>query len=598
MNNHPSRRTRLFPIFVLGVAIVASSLLAGCPSQLRRYRLADPLWEDPDRNPVQVKPEEYYSPFASDVLDQTLFWPVSRVLSVDVVVPSVNVNSMDEVPNSSWFTNRIGNAAGTGEPWTLEDTARGSCPDELLSVDGPWTVTAAKPNGANPGFIIKGNDGKGYLLKMDGGFTAGERATAADVFGSRLYEAVGYNSPCNFIVFFDPAILQIDPDATTTDELGKKNPMTQEDVDQVLAMALVRPDGRLRASASLFLSGKPLGPWRYNSTRLDDPNDVVRHEDRRDLRGARVLASWLNHFDAREQNTLTMWVEEDGRNYVKHHYIDFGDCFGSRWAQDGLSRRFGYSHYLHLGHVLSDLFTFGAIPRPWQQVSISEVAPGLGYFDVEHFDPPKWKAGYPNPAFTRMQDEDGAWMARILAHVTDDHVRTMLDEAQMADKVSEEELYKTIIGRRQRILEHYLRVRSPLTNVETRSTDGQERVCFTDLAVATRVTDPRLVRYESRMYYGRFSEPAWGRQEFADSPIEGPQSCIALVEGDQRPARHHPTAGPGSAERYAILDIITWVQDGGPAIPPLRLHLYDMGDEGFRLVGIERPGDDSPPGHR
>lgn len=569
-------------------------LQAGCATTIRRYPLAEPLWEDPDRNNVGTEPKEYYSGFAWDTIDQTLFWPVTRVLSVDVIVPSINVNAFDEVPNSSWFENRI----GLGEDWTLEDSARGSCPDELLSTDGPWTVVAAKPNGANPGFIVKGDDGHGYMLKMDGGFTAGERATTADVFGSRLYQAAGFHAPCNTIVFFDPVILAIDPDATTVDLRGKKQPMTREDVDAVLDMALVLPDGRLRASASLFLPGKPIGPWTYQGTRVDDPNDVIRHEDRRDLRGARLIAAWLNHFDAREQNTLAMWAEQDGRQFVMHHYLDFGDCLGSRWEIDGLSRRFGYSHYLHIGHVLTDFITLGAIPRPWHQVQLSEVAPTLGYFDAEHFDPPQWKAGYPNPAFTRMQAGDGAWMARILAHVTDDHLRVMLAEGQMGDEQAETELLRILVARRDKILDHYLLVRSPLAHFETLDDPDWPRLCFTDLALTTGVTDGRAVRYQSRMYFGDFDTPRWTRDENTGELLDGTPYCVDLVQDGERPAARHPLSAPAAAARYAILDLLVITEPGEDPQTPARLHFYDLGDAGFRLVGIERPGNDRAPGKR
>jgi len=358
-------------------------------------------------------------------------------------------------------------------------------------------------------------------------------------------------------------------------------------------MALVAVDGLLRASASLFLPGTPLGPWTYQGTRADDPNDVIPHEDRRELRGARVLAAWLNHFDAREQNTLAMWLEEEGRTFVRHHYIDFGDCFGSRWDIDLLSRRFGHSHYLHVGHVTADFLTFGAIRRPWDTVEVSEAAPMFGYFDAHHFVPQRWKPGYPNPAFVAMRDEDGAWMARIIAQVTDDHVEAMLDEARMIDPVAERELFRTLVARRSKLLAYYLPLRSPLTHFEVG--DGGDEVCFTDLALRSEVHEPRTVRYESRMYFGSFGEPRWVRQEHALNAPQGSRGCVQLVQEGARPSARHPQAAADSVARYAVLDLIVHPEPGADPIPPARLHFYDLGETGFRLVAGERPADDRPP---
>ena len=569
------------------IAVLAHTV--GCGSSVRPFPLADPLTEDPDRQHVEERPETYYSPFGWDGLDQTFFRPLTRVFAVDPPGPAANVNAFDEVPNSSWFQNRIGETA-----MTPEELARGACPDERIDMSGPWEVTAAKPNGANPGFIIRAADGRRYLLKFDGQLQP-ERATSADVFGSRLYHAVGFHSPCNFIVSFDRDQLVMDPDAEVTNSIGEKVPMTEEDVETVLAAAVILPNGQMRASASLFLTGRPVGPWRYEGTWSADPNDVVDHQDRRELRGGRVLAAWLNHFDTREQNTLAVWMEEEERSYVEHFYIDFGDCFGSDWDWDQLTRRLGHSNYLDLEHVFVDFITLGLISRPWEESERSEIAPEFRYYDVNHFTPQDWRPGYPNPTFARMLDGDAAWMARIIAHIDDEALRAMLNESRISVPDRDEELFRILIGRRDRVLEHYLRVRSPLSHFEVEGEGAQQRLCATDLAVMSGIVDGRVARYESQMYFGDWEEPVWSRNEPLDAVNERGELCIPLLENGSRPADRAGSADEDSLDRYAILDLSVVPEPGAEALPPARLHFYDTAATGFRLVGIERPEDASPP---
>ena len=116
---------------------------------------------------------------------------------------------------------------------------------------------------------------------------------------------------------------------TFIDHYGKRRAMTQRDLDAV--MAKVRPGSEarfVRLPAASF-PAQPVGPFRYNGTRSDDPNDTVPHEHRRDLRGLRVFAAWLGHDDSKSLNTLDTLVKENGAQYLRHYLIDFGASLGS-----------------------------------------------------------------------------------------------------------------------------------------------------------------------------------------------------------------------------------------------------------------------------
>ena len=58
-------------------------------------------------------------------------------------------------------------------------------------------------------------------------------------------------------------------------------------------------------------------------------DDIYPHERRRELRGMRVFAAWLNHDDARSINSIDSYVEHNGRHYIRHYLQDFGSNLGS-----------------------------------------------------------------------------------------------------------------------------------------------------------------------------------------------------------------------------------------------------------------------------
>ncbi len=567
-----ARAGRSLPRVMAGLAL---ALLAGCASSPGRFPLRDPLWQDPDQAPFGPIPEEYVSPMVWDVGDQSVFYPLTRVFAVDPAGEALNVNALDEVPDSSWFTNRIGQRA-----MSPAEVALGPCAPGEDHVPTPWTVIGAKPNGANPGFLIKDASGKRHLVKFDGQ-VQGPRATTADVIVSKLYHAVGYTVPCNRIVFFERGQVTIGEGATSESSSGEEEPLTQAHLEEVYAKAQGLPDGRLRASASEFLEGKPIGPFTYQGRRSDDPNDVIEHQDRRELRGMRLLAAWTQHFDAREQNTLAMWIETGpGQGYVRHDVIDFGDCFGSVWEPPSLGRRLGHSHYVDLQETLDDWLTLGLRERPWDRARFGPSGKVFGYYDVKDFEPEAWKPGYPNPAFRRMSERDGAWMARILSSFSDDILSALVREGKMNDALLESELLRILKGRRERILERYLGKLSPLTRPELRrGTDAE--LCLRDLASASGLQPERARRYAVTVHTGAGpGTPLPGIKQ-----VIGQRVCATLPR--------LPGASP-QAPGYLVVDWVSQTEQR-EAEYPARVHLYDLGPGGLRVVGLERPGSFDPP---
>ncbi|MBL9027913.1 MAG: hypothetical protein JNL21_37320 [Myxococcales bacterium] len=578
---------------ILGIAAVL--LAAGCSDQPRRFPLRDPVWVDDDLRPVSVpcyehedddgkkethcRPKEYVSPFAWDVAEKTLFRPLVQLFAADLGFEAKNVNSMDEVPDSSWFTNRIG-----VRPMTKEEVAKGSCPDEMLDPsldpDGSWVIDQGKPNGANPGFRIN-IKGKGkFMLKADQA-REGEKATGATAIASRLYHAAGWYAACDTPVYIDKKLLQLTPGLKFADNSGVERAFDDAKLSSILEGAQKR-DGKYRMLASRWLSGRTIGPFKYEGTRSDDPNDVVPHEDRRDLRGARLIAAWLGHFDSREQNSMTTWHSVDKENKdispgnTIHWYIDLGDCFGSHWEWESLNRRINKSYYFDPADIGLDFITLGIYERPWDRATVTPGAELFAYFPNDEFEPEGWKGGYPNPAFARMTTLDGHWAARIVTRFDDELIAAAVKVGDYTEPFHTEVLTKALIKRRNKIREHYFAKLSPIADLAVRG----EELCGTDLAREAKTWPDTRFTYKATAWLGTMLDRT---QAAGVRAAPGGEVCVKLPRvGQGGLPDEHP-------ERYLVVDIENGIAEG-----PLRAHLYDLGSKGFKLVGIERPEDTDP----
>jgi hypothetical protein len=326
----------------------------------------------------------------------------------------------------------------------------------------------------------------------------------------------------------------------------------------------------VRLSASQWLSNPVLGPFTYEGTRDDDPNDVIPHQDRRELRGGRLLAAWLNHFDSREQNTMTTWIaaghdKKSSPGHIRHYYLDFSDSFGSEWDWDGISRRLGHSYYLDVGDISEDFLTLGLLHRPWDRARRTPGAALFGYYTDHDFVPDAWKAGYPNPAFSHMTERDGAWMARILARFPREQLHALVQLGDFTAAEHAEFLERTLIERWQRILRRYFANLSPLADVTLQGTE----LCAVDLSRRAHVYAMPTYHYRALRSDGPGSKP----RQLALRSTGNDTTCVQL--------------GPPSNAQYLIVSIHNGVTKG-----PLEAHLYDLGEQGYRLVGLVRPEPD------
>ena len=354
---------------IVSAAACAAALLSANDAPAPTFLPDDPIRTDNDTRLDAGRAAKDPLGTYADFVVNTIMSPGDRR-----DVQAQNVNTLDEVPDSSWFTNRIG-----ARPMTLDEIARG--PDQVDRLDkDDWVVVSGKSTGRQAGFVaVSASDPtrQRYQIEFDPKGNP-EMATGAEIIGTAIYHAIGFNVVETYLIDLDPETLTIAPSATVGRGLEKRR-FTRRDLDGLLRRSARKPNGRYRASASRYAAGRDLGPFRYYGTRPDDPNDIYPHEHRRELRGNRVFCAWLNHDDSRAVNSLDMLVGPEGRQHVKHYMFDFGSILGSGTSEED-HPWVGHEYVVEPRPGLKTLASFGLWRRPFMRVQAPSHLPAAGNF--------------------------------------------------------------------------------------------------------------------------------------------------------------------------------------------------------------------------
>jgi hypothetical protein len=503
------------PLFAIALVWLVSGALAGGPPGLRPPLRADPDDRDIPKPARQEVSELYAIVYNSWVRHLS---PEHGALAAHDK-GALNVNAWDEVPDSTWFTGRMGLRS-----LTFEEILKGLGGDPPRS--GEWVVQRVGVEGYTPKLRIGDSAGHRYWVKFDLP-DALERNSGAERISTLVFHAAGYNVPHNSIVLFRASDLRLDAKSEYEDALGKRRRMTPADLDAAFAKLKPVRDALYRAEASLFIEGEDIGKFKYDGTRKDDPNDIIPHELRRELRGLRVIASWINHVDVGDKNTTDFFrARGRDRGFVKHYLLDFGSTLGSGDFTNG-PYRVGHEYLFDGQAMRHSLVTAGIWRRPWD-VRGEIRYPEVGYYDAELFEPESWKPNYPNLAFVRMDDGDGYWGAKIVTAFSDDTVRKFAEAGQYSRAKVTLHVADTLKRRRDAIGRYWLDRVTPLEEIRL---DG-DRLRFRDLAV-----ERGYVEAASRSYR-LWLEDAGGKR-LSDPRSCQPGDCAlpAGIKGNSAPDR-------------------------------------------------------------
>lgn len=458
---------RLWTPCALAAVVVALSVAATAQQRPRFYQ-DDPLWNEPITSVTGAKRHEPTLFF--DTVENVFAKPGDP----DLDQRAKNVNSVDEVMDGPWFTNRAGL-----RPLTAAEVARGANTGRGPA-EGPWTIVSAKSDGVTPGFTVRDRHGDLWFLKFDPPGYRG-MGSGSEVVAAKLFWALGYHTVEYYIASLKPADLVIGDSATFTPPGARPRRMRQGDVRWLLERAQAEPDGSYRTIASKAAPGQPVGRIIFHGTRSDDPNDLVPHEHRRELRGYRVFAAWLNHVDAKSINSIDVLVKDGERQYIRHYLLDFGSTLGSGSV---VPREYfeGYEPVVEpYGEVGKRLIALGFRIPAWRTLPFYE-APAIGRIplDHEHWDPELWTPRFPNPAFRRAREDDEFWAARKLQGITDEMIAAAIAEGKFGDAEAEAKLASFLKDRRQAILRRYLPAINPVVDP---ALDASGTLSFANAAV-------------------------------------------------------------------------------------------------------------------
>jgi len=445
--------------------------------------MTTPIWAQkfyPD-DPLEAEPPPMATPDPgvrglSDVLEffsNTFGSPGERHPEIGVI-PAGAVNTLGEVMDSSWYTNRHAKRR-----LSSQELVRGTGDGQPPLQDQPWRVLAVKQFANRPGILIVDSQRQMYLLRFDPPDYL-EMSTGAVMVSSRMFYALGYNVLENYIVYFQRTQMVPSEAGEQITSMGDRRDLTDEAIDSFLKTAAMDRQRGYRAVATRIPTDwdKLVGNFQFFGTRSDDPNDIVPHEHRRDLRGLFVFAAWLNHNWILPTSTVDVLVVENDIPFIRHFLIDFTSTLGSGDRRPKTARE-GNESMWDRGPTAKNVIGLGIYTPRWMRASYPRFR-SVGHFEFETFDPEKWTANQRLAPFENRLPDDTYWAAKQVMAFSDEDLQALVSAGQYSDPEAAAWIVRSLAGRRDRIGEAYFSQVLPLDNFRVEN----DELVFDDLAVA------------------------------------------------------------------------------------------------------------------
>ncbi|MBW2528717.1 MAG: hypothetical protein JRI23_31370 [Deltaproteobacteria bacterium] len=455
------RLRRAAPLLLLWVA--------ACSYQPPRFADRPPVWVVADDRPIPLPrlrrmPKQFYY---SDVYVRRA---LVKGLDPNRIPEARDVNSLDEVPRSSWYRG----VADTGQP--LAGYRRDGPPV------APFRWPSIRTETALPDAMVI-IDARGLRYELEGDLQdRPEMRTAAAAIASRLLWSLGYWTPEVWV---------------TRGPYGE------------------------RVAATRWTDGVDLGPTPMAWTRADDPNDLVPHVDRRSLRGLGMVAAWLDLERLTRDMIRDEYVGLGGRGHVRHQLVGWSGALGV----DGLVavQEEAADPDRQSSNFFFRLVTLGLSPKPPPPAAQARW-PSLGQLD-ELVAPDDYKPSPPFGPRDRLTEADAFWLAKRLADVSDGAIDGAIAAGHLSSSEARERLGVILRKRRKQVVDYGFSMTTPcdLARAKRARAGGYELVLL-DRAIAFGSASPFVSRYELTLLDAE-GEPV---AEPVAAPAVGPQVVLPL----------------------------------------------------------------------
>lgn len=346
--------------------------------------------------------------------------PVLDALDASEFPEAGDVNALDEVVASSWFTPDSGRLRALG----------GYPQQEPLP---PVSVVSTGTDGAPR--EVRDARGNLFVLRIDRPDRP-EMTTASEAIASRLLWSFGYSTPAAHVIELRRGDLHNAPRAAAW--FGAK--------DSRRACAIRLPDG------------VDLGPTPSAMMRTDDPNDRIPHRDRRTLRALAVVGAWLELPQVGTRVTRDYFVGPKGCGHVRHLLVGLDGALGA--SRVPAPRRADELRADAGPRPLANLYTLGLSPDP-PATHAQREHPGLGAIDG-NVDPGRWGPSLPYEPVDRILPADGYWAALRLMGMGDAALAGAVAGGELSDPRAARTLLSILKERRDRVARWWFGKVTPL----------------------------------------------------------------------------------------------------------------------------------------